>query len=75
MKARDWPFKTAEMKPNHCNRSKSFSKSTFLELVGAGTEMSTARRIVSLGCPAWTTNPDHMRTECKPNFVQYWWEG
>lgn len=60
MKACDWPFKTVEIQCDHCNQSRSFSKATFVELVGADTELSTARRTISSGCPAWKANPDHI---------------
>lgn len=75
MKACDWPFPFVEIQCDHCGRFGRYTKATFIEIVGAETDLPTARREIAIDCPVWRRNPDQMRSECKPQFVQDWWEG
>lgn len=73
MNARDWPFPTVEIACDKCGRFGRYNKKTFVEIVGAETDLPTARRKLASHCPVWLEAPDAMRSECKPYYVQDWW--
>lgn len=56
MKSRDWPFKTVEIQCDHCGRFGRFRKKMFVGIVGAETDLPTARRKIAIDCPVWRQN-------------------
>ncbi len=71
--ARDWPLETVEIACKHCGRFGRYSKARFVELVGADTDLTIARRKLAADCPVWLAKPDVTTTDCKPRYVQEWW--
>lgn len=73
-KAQDFPFDTVEIRCDHCGRHGKYSKARFVEIVGAETDMATARRIISGDCKEERPGPTNMHAPCRPYYTQDWWK-
>ncbi|EEE35125.1 hypothetical protein RKLH11_4297 [Rhodobacteraceae bacterium KLH11] len=51
MRVWDYPFDTVRIDCETCGRFGKYSKKQFLELVGAGTPLPAALRIIAKDCP------------------------
>jgi len=51
MQARDYPFSSVRISCTKCGRQGRYSRESFLELVGAETELPDALERISADCP------------------------
>ena len=73
MRAAEFPLSIVRIACDHCGRSGVLKKATFVDKVGADTELPQALAIMALGCPHRADDLDPMRRKCRPQYVDDWW--